>query len=127
MAERTEKQSTTSLPWWVRTCHVGWKAARFFWVTVVLGLLLTEAVGVLFSDKPLRSFPNLWPILEVIVHHPIWTLLIFLGLLLLTGLFWFGSRERITTTQGTRSEQDRTHMLRRLRQRYEQLLAQFRD
>ena len=124
MAERAEKQSTPSLPWWVRTCRVGWKAIRYFWVTFFLTLVLPKAVEVLFSDKPLRSLPNLWPLLEGIVSHPIWTLLIFLGLLLLTGLFWFGSRERITTTQGTLSEQNRTHMLRRLRLRYEQLLAQ---
>src|SRR5205085_6260604 len=48
----------------------------------------------------------------------------FLGLLLLTGLFWFGSRERATTTGRTLSEHDRIHMLRRLRLRYEQMLVQ---
>ena len=46
-------------------------------------------------------------------------LLTLLGLLLLTGLFWFGSRERATTTQGTLPEHDRISMLRRLRLRYE--------
>src|SRR6266566_10040929 len=90
----------------------------------LLTLVLPKAVDVLFSEKPLRSLPNLWPILEVIVHHPIWTLLTFLGLLLLTGLFWFGSRERATTTRGTLSEHDRIYMLQRLRLRYEQMLAQ---
>lgn len=81
-------------------------------------------MAILFSDKPLRSLPNLWPLLEGIVSHPIWVLLIFLGLLLLTGLFWFGSHEHATTTQGTLSEHDRIYMLRRLRLRYEQMLAQ---
>src|SRR5258708_4847146 len=124
MAERAEQQSTTSLPWWVSTCRAGWKVVRFFWAIFLLTLVLPKAVDVLFSDKPLRSLPNLWPILEAIVHHPVWTLLTFLGLLLLTGLFWFGSRERTTTTQGTLSQHDRIYMLRRLRLRYEQMLAQ---
>ena len=124
MAERAEQQSTTSLPWWVRTCLVGWKAVRYFWLTFFLTLVLPKVVEVLFSDTPLRSLPNLWPLLQAIVDHPIWTLLTALGLLLLTGLFWFGSRECTTPTQGTFSEQNRTHMLRRLRLRYEQMLAQ---
>jgi predicted NACHT family NTPase len=76
------------------------------------------------ADKPLRSLPNLWPILEVIVYHPIWTILIFLGLLLLTGLFWFGSHKHNATTQRALSELDRVYMLRRLRLRYEQMLSQ---
>ncbi len=124
MAERAEQQSTTSLPWWGRVCRAGWKVVRFFWAIFILALVLPKAVDVLFSDKPLRSLPNLWPILEAIVHHPVWTLLTFLGLLLLTGLFWFGSRERATTTRGTLSEHDRIYMLQRLRLRYEQMLAQ---
>ena len=119
MAERAEQQSTTSLPWWGRVCRAGWKVVRFFWAIFILTLVLPKAVDVLFSDKPLQSLPNLWPILEAIVHHPVWTLLTFLGLLLLTGLFWFGSRERATTTQGTLPEHDRISMLRRLRLRYE--------
>ncbi len=124
MAERAEQQSTTSLPWWGRVCRAGWKVVRFFWAIFILTLVLPKAVDVLFSDKPLQSLPNLWPILEAIVHHPVWTLLTFLGLFVLTGLFWFGSREGVTTTQGTISEHDRIHMLRRLRLRYEQMLAQ---
>src|SRR5947209_2774302 len=124
MAELEEQQSTTYLPWWGRVSRAGWKVVRFFWAIFFLTLVLPKAVEVLFSDKPLRSLPNLWPILEAIVHHPIWTTLTFLGLLLLTGLFWFGSRERTITPQRVLSEHDRLHMLRRLRLRYEQMLAQ---
>ena len=115
---------STAHSWWVRICRVGWKIIRFFWVTFILAFVLPKAVEVLFSDKPLRSLPNLWPILEGIVYHPIWTILIFLGLLLLTGLFWFGSHERNATTQRALSEHDRVHMLQRLRLRYEQMLSQ---
>lgn len=124
MAERAEQQSTTSLSWRVRVCRVGWEAVRYFWATFLLTLVLPKAVEMLFSDKPLRALPNLWPILKAVIDHPVWTLLTFLGLLLLTGLFWFGSRERATTTQGTLSEHDRIYLLRRLRLRYEQMLAQ---
>src|SRR6266702_8297679 len=124
MAERAEQQSTTSLPWWGRVCRAGWKVVRFFWAIFLLTLVLPKAVDVLFSDKPLQSLPHLWPILQAIIYHPVWTLLTLLGLLLLTGLFWFGSRERATTTQGTLSEHDRIYMLGRLRLRYEQMLAQ---
>ncbi len=111
-------------PWRVRICRVGWKGIRFIWVTFLLAFVLPKAVEVLFSDKPLRSLPNLWPLLEGIVSHPIWTLLISLGLFLLTGLFWVGSHERNTPTEHVLSEHDRVHMLRRLRLRYEQMLAQ---
>ncbi len=124
MAEPVGQQNTTFLSWRVRVCRAGWKGVRYIWATFFLTLVLPKAVEVLFSDKPLRSLPNLWPILEVIINHPIWTLLTFLGLLVLTGLFWFGSRERPPTTPGTPSEQQRTYMLRRLRVRYEQMRAQ---
>ena len=124
MAEPAGQQSTTSLSWRVRVCRVGWEAVRYFWATFFLTLVLPKTVEMLFSDKPLRAFPNLWPILKAIIDHPVWTLLTFLGLLLLTGLFWFGSRERATTTQGTLSEHDRIYMLGRLRLRYKQMLAQ---
>ncbi len=116
--------SSAAHPWWVRICRVGWKIIRFFWVTFILAFVLPKAVEVLFSDKPLRSLPNLWPLLEGIVSHPIWTLLVFLGLLLLTGLFWFGSQERKALMPHALSGQDRVHMLRRLRLRYEQMLSQ---
>jgi hypothetical protein len=95
MAELVEQQSTEPLPWWIHTCRVGWKVVRYFWATFLVALVLPKAVDVLFSEKPLRSLPTFWPILEVVIDHPIWTLLTFLGLLLLTGLFWFGSRQRI--------------------------------
>jgi NACHT domain len=78
----------------------------------------------LFSEKSLRSLPTLWPILEAILDHPFWTLLTFLGLLLLTGLFWLGSRGRSPTPQRALSEHDRVYMLKRLRFQYKQMLAQ---
>ncbi len=121
MAEPAGQQSTTLLPWWVRVCRVGWKVVRYFWATFLLTLVLPKAVEMLFSDKPLRSLPNLWPLLEVIIDHPLWTLLTFLGLLVLTGLFWFGRRERTTTTRSTLSEH---YMLKRLRRYYKQMLSQ---
>jgi len=124
MAEPAGQPNSTALPWWVHTCRIGWKGIRYFWATFLLTLVLPKAVEMLFSEKPLRSLPNLWPILEAIIDHPLWTLLTFLGLLLLTGLFWLGSRGRPPTAQRALTEHDRLYMLRRLHLRYEQMLAQ---
>src|SRR5450759_976514 len=118
MAEPAEQPNSTALPWWVRACRVGWKGVRYFLATFLLTLVLPKAVEMLFSDKSLRSLPNLWPILEAIIDHPLWTLLTFLGLLLLTGLFWLGSRGRSPTPPRALSEHDRVYILKRLRFRY---------
>ena len=52
MAERAEQESTTSLPWWVHACRIGWKVVRYFWVTVPVFLLGAVAGGVL---QPVRQ------------------------------------------------------------------------
>jgi hypothetical protein len=64
MAEPAGQPNSTALPWWVRACRVGWKVVRYFWATFLLTLVLPKAVEMLFSEKPLRSLPNLWPILQ---------------------------------------------------------------
>jgi predicted lipid-binding transport protein (Tim44 family) len=123
MASAPEQPASSPPSWWQRTCRVGWKAVRYFWATFLLTLVLPKGVEVLFSDKPLRSLPNLWPILEAIIHHPIWTLLTFLGLLLLTGLFWFGSRERPGSSSLSPDQQSRVYILKALRKAYTDELA----
>ena len=123
MAEPGGQQSTISLPWRVRACRAGWKVVRYIWATFLLTLVLPKVVEVLFSDKPLRSLPNLWPILKAIIDYPLWTVLTFLGLLLLTGLFWFCRRAHTVEPQHVLTEHDRRHMLGRLRFQYEQMLT----
>src|SRR6266566_2709423 len=72
MAERSEQQSTTSLPRWVRISRVGLKFMLWIWGTLIAGTLLGKFVDVLFSDKPIQSLPNLQLFLEAIINHPLW-------------------------------------------------------
>jgi hypothetical protein len=122
MAEQAEQQSSTSLPWWVRAYRVGWKVMLYVWGTLIAGIAIgtISNLNTTAADTPL---PKLF-ILHLAMTLP---LPVFSGLgilIALTALFWFGSRERTSTTQGSLSEQDRKHMLGRLRLRYEQMLAQ---
>ncbi len=67
MAEPAGQQSTTSLPWRVRVCRGGWKVVYGFLATFIVTIVLPKVVELIFSDKPLRSLPYLWPILEAII------------------------------------------------------------
>ena len=67
-----QQTPTTPSPWWRRPCRVGWIALRFFWATIVLGVVLKvldALVSWAFSkESPLQSL-NLWPILYWMQHN----------------------------------------------------------
>ncbi len=125
MAEPVEQQSATSLPWWGRICRAGWNVVLSFWGVIVVAMVPSAIVAMVFlSQKTSLQSLYLWSVLDWMQHHLLLIGLIMLVLIGLTGLFWFGSRERTVTPRRVLSEHDRVYMLRRLRLRYEQMLAQ---
>ena len=38
-------------PWWIRPCRVGWIALRFFWATIVLGVVLGALNALVFGPS----------------------------------------------------------------------------
>ena len=108
--------------WWIRLCRHLWEIAVFLGVTVLLGLVinvlstwLTSSHGTLPPDTPLTSLMTHWPI----------TVLIGCCLLLIAALAWAIDRQNPSAAQASLpTAQDRQRMQRRLRLRYEQMLAQ---
>ena len=108
--------------WWIRLCRHLWEIAVFLGVTVLLGLVinvlstwLTSSHGTLPPDTPLTSLMTHWPI----------TVLIGCCLLLIAALAWAVGRRVPSAVQAyLPTAQDRERMQRRLRLRYEQMLAQ---
>ncbi len=109
---------STPLRWRVRVCRWLWRVLRFVWGTLLVGIVIATIANfnTTATDTPLAKL--------YLVHLaqtyplPLWS---GLGLLsALTLLSWLGSRER----QIAGDEQDHSHMLRRLRVRYEQIRAQ---
>lgn len=132
MTEPVGQQNNTSLSWRVRVCHTGWKVLLFVWGTLIVGIAvgtvanlntttigqtgetgtsLTDILAKLFITQLIRTFP--FPI--------------FFGLgslVLLTVLSWLGSHEKPSEHLRPLSQQNRVHVLKRLRWYYEQALSQ---
>jgi hypothetical protein len=92
------------------------------WGTLLVGILVATIANLntTTTDTPLAKLF----IVHVVQTYPllVWSSLSLL--LTLTLLSWFGSRDKQTISAFPRSARDRTHILRRLRVRYEQVLAQ---
>ncbi len=123
--EASPRAPSAPLHWRVRACRWLWRGLCFVWGTLIVGIVIGTIANLntTTTDIPLTKL--------YIVHlaqtylFPIWSSL---GLLaMLTLLSWLGSRDKQATPVRSRSEQNRIHMLRRLRMRYEQLLAQSLD
>ena len=111
------------LTWGIRLCRWLWKASGFLGISVFLALginvastWLTTPKGSLPADTPLSALMTNWPI----------SLLVGCCLFLLALIFWAISRWSLpsSTITAAITLQDREHILRRLRVRYEQSLAQ---
>jgi NACHT domain len=120
--EASPRTPSAPLHWRVRICRWLWRVLGFVWGTLLVGIVIgtianlnTTAAGTPLSTLFIIHLALTYPLL-------VWSSL---GLLaLLTLLSWLGSREKQATRARPLSEQDRIHMLRRLRLRYEQLLRQ---
>src|SRR5207302_569024 len=75
-------------------CRIGWIVLRFFWGTIVLGLLLNALVSLAFLSRgaALQSL-YFWPILDWMQHKPFPTGLLIFVLVGLTELTWLGSHQ----------------------------------
>lgn len=124
MAEHEASPGISSVPlhWRVRVCRWLWRALGFVWGTLIVGIVITTIANLstTTTDTPLAK-------LYIIHLGQTYPLLVWLGLGFLTALTllsWLGSRDKRITPARLLSEQERFHILRRLRMQYEQILAQ---
>jgi hypothetical protein len=114
--------SSAPLHWRVRVCRWLWRVLGFVWGTLIVGIIIGTIAN-------LNTTTTETPLAKLFIVHlaltyplPVWSSL---GLLVLLTLFsWLGSREKQAIPARPLSDQDRVHLLGRLRLRYEQLLAQ---
>jgi DNA polymerase III delta prime subunit len=124
MSEQQQAPSSQNdhLPWWILLCRWLWKLSAFLGTSVFLALSvnlastwLTTPEGALPANTPLSTLMTNWPI----------SLLVGCCLLLLALIFWAISRWSLPSSTTTAiTPQNRKRMLKRLRVRYEQSLAQ---
>lgn len=124
MSEQEASSTASSAPrrWQVRVWRWLWHGLNFVWGTLIVGIVIGTIAN-------LNTTTMEAPLAKLFIVHlaltyplPVWSSL---GLLLaLTLLSWFGSRDKQTVPIFTLSARDRVHLLRRLRIRYEQMLAQ---
>lgn len=108
--------------WRVQFCRRLWSILRFVWlvlITDVIGSTIAN-LNTTTTDTPLSKLN----IIHLLLAFPIQVVFSLGVLILLTLLSWIGSHEPDATIPRALSEQKRIHMLRRLRLRYEQMLAQ---
>src|SRR5262249_39997267 len=120
----------TPSPWWRRLCRDGWKMLRIFWGTIVLGLLLNALISFAFLSRG-TSLQTLyfWPLLDWMQQHLFLTGLSILVLLGVTGLTWYGSRNKQTVTRQpiaarAPTNRDRIALLQFLGKEYNKQLTQ---
>lgn len=113
---------TDDQPWRVRFCRRLWSALRFVWVVLITGIFIGTIANMntATTDTPLSKLN----IIHLVLVFPIQVVFSLVLLIVLTLLSLIGSHETDATISRSLSEQDRIHMLRRLRLRYEQMLAQ---
>jgi GTPase SAR1 family protein len=121
--QEASPKAPSVLPHWrVQACRWLWRGLGFVWGTLIVGIVIGTIANLntTTTDTPLSRL--------FIVHLaqayplPVESGLGFLAILTL--LAWLGSREKQVAVAHPLSEQDRIHMLRRLRMRYEQIRAQ---
>jgi len=112
-----------AVPWWLRLCRWLWKLAGFLGTSVVLAL--TVNIASTWFTTPNGALPDNAPFSFLMKHWPI-TFSIGGCLFLLAALFWAISRWSVpaSSLSVAITPQGRKHFLRRLRLRYEQMLAQ---
>ncbi len=124
MSEHEASSETPSVPlhWRARVCRSLWRGLAFVWGTLIVGIVIATIAN-------LNTTTTNIPLAELFIVHlaqtyplPVWSSLGFLAALTL--LSWLGSRDKQVLFTRPLSEQGRIHMLRRLRMRYGQILAQ---
>jgi MFS family permease len=124
-APSSSQDSMPPAPWWVRLCRWLWKIIAFVGVSVVLSLVVSVlSTWLISSSFPPRNSPVALLIEWLVARWPV-TLIIGCCSLLLAALIGAVSR---WSPQHTASllptQQNRMHMLRRLRRSYDEVLDQ---
>lgn len=124
MSEKEASQGTPSAPlhWQVRVCRWLWRALLYLWGTLFVGIVggTIANINTTTTDTPLTKL--------FIVHLaltyplPVWSSVG--SLIVFTLIVRLGCRQKQVSPTPPLSAHDRVHMLRRLRVRYEQILAQ---
>ena len=130
-ARSSSQDSSASKPWWVRVCRTLLRVLLWVWGVFVVAIgvgtisnLNTTTIGKIGeTGTSLTDVLSKLFIVQLIHTFPFPLFFGFGFLVLLTLLSWIGSRRDDTTSSRPLSEQNRSHMLQRLRLRYEQMLA----
>ena len=121
-------QNNGKVSWWFQFCRWLWKRPLpFLWFTILINVAINIGSTALITSSDTKAIPDTSLVGRLagwIGTHWFFTLLLaaFSAVLLL--LTWLGSRWPEIPNQAQMSTRDREHMLRRLRMRYAQLLAQ---
>jgi len=120
--EASLRTPSVPLPWRVQVCRWLFRVLSFVWGTLIAGMI-AGTVANFNTTTTDTSLAKLYIIhLAQTYPLPVWSSLSFLAVLAL--LSWLGSREKQAIPARSLFEQDRSHMLRRLHMRYEQVLTQ---
>src|SRR6266536_3320556 len=81
-------------PWWIQICHLAWIVLRFFWGTLIVGLLINVIATLVFLSQG-TNLQTLFigRILDWGSRHLLVIVLITVVLLAITALTWVGSRQ----------------------------------
>src|SRR6266446_6468381 len=94
MNSTTEALVHHKLPWWVHPCRTAWVILRFFWGTVVVGLLLDGLASLIFVNQSTNLQTLLiGHILNLVSQHILLIVLLSAVMVTLTILAWIGSRQ----------------------------------
>src|SRR5215472_2767518 len=107
--------------WWVRLCRWLWRGLLFVWGTLVVGIVVTTIANLntTTTDTPLSKLY----FIHVAITSPLPTGVVIGTLLLLTVISGIGSQRRPATMPLSPSQQNRLHLLRRLRFSYDQMMT----
>ncbi len=82
-------------PWWVQICHLAWIGLRFFWGTLIVGLLVNIIATLVFLSQG-TNLQTLFigRMLDWGGRHLLVIVLIMVAVLMFTVLAWVGSRQK---------------------------------
>ena len=83
------------LPWWVRPCHLAWVILRFFWGTIMVGVLINVVVSLIFLSQG-TNLQTLFigHMLDWMRQHTLLIASLFVVMVTLTILALAGSRQK---------------------------------
>ena len=120
-AASSSTESAVAPSWWVRLCRWLWRGLLSVWTTLIVGIVVATVANLNTTptDTPLSKLY----LIHVVTTYPIPTGVTVGILLLLTVISWIGSREHDSSAPLSPSQQNRLHLLHRLRSTYHQMMT----